>query len=167
MATRLHATQTEFMAAIDVIEQFVAEHDWPFDRQGDDELTLNLVGRWCDFHVWFSWRQHQQALNFACAFDLKIPPAKRAEMCQLVILMNERLSVGHFDIWQEEGMVLYRHALPLRGTLGPVPEQVEDLIEIALTESERFYPAVQFVMWGDYTPQRALDGALMETVGQA
>src|ERR1051325_8910878 len=44
---------------------------------------------------------------------------------------------GHFDLWSEEALPMFRHVLLLRGGR-PTSGQVEDLIEIAITECERF-----------------------------
>jgi len=46
-------------------------------------------------------------------------------------------------------------------------EQLEDLVDIALMECERFYPALQFVVWAGRTPKDAMASAMMETAGEA
>jgi hypothetical protein len=54
-----------------------------------------------------------------------------------------------------------------RGSLGASDEQVEDLVDAALTECERFYPAFQFVVWGGKAPAEALTAAMIDPVGEA
>ena len=39
--------------------------------------------------------------------------------------------------------------------------------DIALWESERFYPAFQFVIWGGKTATEALNAALIDVAGEA
>ena len=67
----------------------------------------------------------------------------------------------------DDGMPLFRHALLLRGTPGASSESLEDLVDIAITECERFFPAFQFVLWGGKSPRDALDAAMLECVGEA
>ena len=55
----------------------------------------------------------------------------------------------------------------LRGGRGASVEQLEDLVDIALNECERFYPAFQFVLWGGKSPTEAIDAAVIETAGEA
>ncbi|MBX6322880.1 MAG: hypothetical protein IRY94_13705, partial [Rhodospirillaceae bacterium] len=55
----------------------------------------------------------------------------------------------------------------LRGSGGATVEQLEDLVDIALNECERFYPAFQFVLWGGRSPEEAVQAAILETVGEA
>ena len=56
-----------------------------------------------------------EALHLACAFELKVPDRCRVEVQQLISLINEQLWVGHFDLWTQDGLVMYRHALVLAG----------------------------------------------------
>ena len=44
---------------------------------------------------------------------------------------------------------------------------MEDLVEVCLTECERFFPAFQFVIWGGKTPAEAMQAALIDVVGEA
>ena len=46
-------------------------------------------------------------------------------------------------------------------------EQIEDLVDVAVGECDRFYPAFQFVIWGGRDPQDALASSLLETQGEA
>ena len=88
-------------------------------------------------------------------------------MRELLSLINEKLWLGHFGLWQDEGLPMFRHALPLRGLSGPSTELIEDLLDTALVECERFYPAFQYVIWGGKSPLDAIAAALVDTVGEA
>jgi len=44
---------------------------------------------------------------------------------------------------------------------------MEDLVEIALKECEKFYPAIHFMLWGNKSPKDAVASAMLETKGQA
>ena len=52
-------------------------------------------------------------------------------------------------------MPVYRHAVLLRGAPGASAESLEDMIDIAITECERFFPAFQFVLWGGKSAGRS------------
>ena len=152
---------------IELIEQIVVAHDWPFDRFGEEELTVSVPGSWCEYHLCFSWRADYQAMQLSCAFDIRVPKERHPEIFDLVARANEQMWIGHFDIWVAQGVPMFRHTLLLRGGLGATSDQCEDLINIAVTESERFFPALQFVLWGGKTPQEAIATAMMEAVGNA
>jgi len=164
------STVVDSVAAIhplDVVERVVTANEWMFDRRSDQEMAAQVPGHWCDYSLYFAWNDEVGALHFTCAFDMRVPGEKREAINQLVAMVNERIWLGHFGMWEEEGLPMYRHALPLRGTTGPTAEQLEDLLDNAVFECERFYPAFQFVIWGGKSPRDALAAAMVETVGQA
>lgn len=152
---------------LDVVEEVVAANEWPFDRQGDEELSVSVAGSWCDYHLGFSFSPRQGGLQLACAYDIRVPPRRRIDVHTLLAHMNERIWLGHFDLWSEEAVPMFRHAVLTRGGDIPSQMQMEELIEIAITECERFYPAFQFVIWGGKTPAEAIAASMLETVGEA
>jgi hypothetical protein len=152
---------------LDEVEHFVAQQEWSFDRQGEGELAVAIAGRWCDYHIWFCWQPGNQSLHVSCAFDAKIPSDRQLDTYRLIGLMNEKMSIGNFDLVSRENLILYRHAMLLRGSNGVSNSQVEDMVENALQECERFYPALQFVLWGGSSAETAITAAMMEPVGEA
>ncbi len=54
-----------------------------------------------------------------------------------------------------------------RHRYGASSEQVEDLVDIAVSECERFYPAFQLVIWGGKPPGEAMEMAMIEPIGEA
>jgi hypothetical protein len=152
---------------MDIIEQVVSANDWLFDRSNDQEMAVQVPGHWCDFSLHFAWNEQAGAMHFTCAFDMRVPAEKKQAVHELLALINEKMWMGHFSIWNEEGLPMYRHALPLRGSQGPCVEQMEDLVDTAIDECERFYPAFQFVIWGGKSAPDAMAAAMFDTVGEA
>jgi len=152
---------------VDVVERLAAGNDWSFERAGDDEINLLIRGRWTDYQVSFTWMTGIEALHLACAFEFKVPARRRAEAQQLIALINEQLWVGHFDLWMQDGLVMFRHALVLAGGVGASNRQCEALLLAALEACERYFPAFQYVVWAGKSAREALDAAMIETAGQA
>ncbi|MPZ55209.1 MAG: hypothetical protein GEU91_01685 [Rhizobiales bacterium] len=152
---------------LDVVEGMAAVHDWSFERAGDDEIIILVAGRWSDYQVSFTWMGDIEALHLACAFELKVPERRRAEVQQLMSLINEQLWVGHFDLWPQDGLVMFRHALVLAGGVEPSGGQCESVLGTAVDACERYFPALQFVVWAGKTARDALDAAMFETSGEA
>lgn len=152
---------------VDVIEQIASLNDWTFERAGDDEITVSISGSWSDYHVSFSWMEEREAIHLACAFDLKVPEPRKLEIMRLLSAVNEQLWIGHFDLWSDEGVVMYRQALLLSGGAEPNAQQVERLLITAIEACERYYQAFQFVVWAGRPAAEALEGVLFETAGEA
>lgn len=151
---------------LDLVEETVALRDWALDRTARDELLAEVSGRWCSYHLVFHWTDELGALQMTCAFDMRPPRARIAALHELLALLNDRLGIGHFDVGASDGLPAYRHALLLRGCAVSA-EQVEDLLDIAVHELDRFYPAFQYVVWGDRAPADALAAVVFDTVGEA
>jgi hypothetical protein len=151
---------------IDLIERLAAAHDWTCDRTNDDELTLVIAGTWTDYHVSLNWRDDLEALHLACAFDFRVPENRLNEMYKLVAQINEQLWLGHFDLWTQEGLVMFRHALLLNGSVATA-RQCEAMLQAALEGCERYYQAFQFVVWAGKPSREALVSTMFETEGQA
>jgi len=156
---------------LDMLEQIIAANEWTFDRRSAGEMAAEAPGRWCDYGLYFSWSPEISAMHFSCAFDLKVPAETRAETCsklfELLALANEKLWIGHFGLETEDGTPVFRHSVLLRGAPGASAESLEDMVDIALTECERFFPAFQFVLWGGKAPADALQAAMLDCVGEA
>jgi hypothetical protein len=75
--------------------------------------------------------------------------------------------VGHFDLWTNEGMVMFRHALVLSGGVEASGKQCEALLDNALEACERYFSAFQFVVWAGKPAREALNAAMVETSGEA
>jgi hypothetical protein len=86
---------------------------------------------------------------------------------RLLALVNEQMWVGHFDLWQQEGVIMYRNALLLAGGVEPSDEQIAAMMENALDACERFYQSFQFVVWAGKSAKESLEHSLIETVGEA
>ncbi len=152
---------------LDLVEQIVAANDWAFDRRNDSEMAVEAPGRWCNYGLFFNWSHEISAMHFTCAFDMKVPTKRRPALYELLALANERLWIGHFGMDPDDGMPVFRHAVLLRGAPGASTESLEDMVDIAISECERFFPAFQFVLWGGKAPLEALEAAMLECVGEA
>ena len=150
-----------------VVEDIATHNDWAFERSGEDEVTIISRGTWSDYQLAFTWMGEIEALHLACAFDMKIPPARRPEVQRLVAAINEQLWIGHFDIWTHTGTVMYRQALLLPGGLTASSAQCEAMLSGALRACERYYPALNFVVWAGKSASEAMDAAMFDTKGEA
>jgi hypothetical protein len=152
---------------LDILEQIIAANEWAFERRSDGEMAAEAPGKWCDYGLHFSWSHEISAMAFTCAFDMKVPADRREKLYELLALANDRLWIGHFGIEAEDGVPVFRHSVLLRGSPSASAESLEDMVDIAITECERFFPAFQFVLWGGKAPAEALAASMLDCVGEA
>ena len=152
---------------VDVVERLASLRDWSFDRDDEDEISISVDGESASYNVAFTWLSDLEALHVGCAFDLKVPERRRVEIQTLVAMINEQLWIGHFDIWNKESVVMFRHALLMAGGADPDGRQCEAILKMAITACDRYFQAFQFVLWAGKSAREALDGAMFETQGEA
>jgi hypothetical protein len=151
---------------IDLVERVANANDWGCDRSGDDELTLIVAGTLTDYHISLNWRDDLETLHLACAFDFKVPEGRLSEIYRLIAQINEQLWIGHFDLWTQEGLIMFRQGLLLNGSVATT-SQCEALLKAALDACERYYQAFQFVVWAGKESREALVSTMFETEGRA
>lgn len=88
-----------------------------------------------------------EALHLACAFDIKVPDSRANEVIRLLSHINGQVLMGHFDLWRQEEVIIFRQSLLLAGGAEPTNQQVEVLLSNALDACESYFQAFQFVVW--------------------
>jgi len=154
-------------APVEMLGAMFAAHGWTHEYLGDDEITGEIPGSWTTYQLRGIWRTEDRVLQLLCLPDVRVPEPKRRVAYELLAMVNEQLWLGHFDIWSQGGVLLYRHGLML-GDEGVLSLDMAQLaVDSAISECDRFYPAFQFVLWGDKNPREALDAAMVDAAGEA
>jgi hypothetical protein len=162
----IESTRDHRSSPLDVVERMAAGNNWPFERAGEDEIGLVVTGRWTNYQVSFTWMNEIETLHLACAFDMKVPEPRLADVQKLIALINEQMWIGHFDVWTQNGVIMFRHALVLAGVAAS-SRQCEAVLATALDSCERYFPAFQFVIWAGKSAREAMESAMFETTGEA
>lgn len=152
---------------LEALEAVADELALSVERIDAEELHLAIPGLWRDAGFWFTWRPELSTLQMGAPLDLKAPAGRLNDMARLVAMVNERLWIGHFDLWTDDSSIVFRNAavLPADGRLDQ--GQAEILIKGAREAIDRFLPAFNFLIWGGKSPQEALEASMFETAGNA
>lgn len=152
---------------LDVVEHMLSTENLVFDRTDDGDVAFTLTGDWKEYELWFAWRPEADCLQLCLAMDRKAGEALRVAAHELVNLVNQRVWLGHFEIWSEDGELIFRHALSLPDGERPSIAQTASMIDAAMEAADRFYPAFDFLLSGDKTPKEAMAACMFETLGRA
>ena len=156
----------EDAAPLDMLMAMFEARGWPCEATAS-EICGEIQGSWTKYQLRGIWRADDGVLQILCLPDVRISKEKLASAQELVSLANEQMWLGHFDIWSNGGVLLYRYGT-LLGDDGLLSlSQAQSLVEIAVDECDRFYPAFQFVLWGDRSPADALEAAMVDALGEA
>lgn len=152
---------------IDVLETVAGALGFEAERIDASELHLAMPGLWRDNGLWFTWRPELSTLQMGAPLDLKVPPSRVLEASRLVAMINERLWVGHFDLWSDDNSIVFRNAGVLAESGQLDRGQAERLIRAAAEAIDRFFPAFNYFIWGGKSAEDALEASLFETAGSA
>ena len=154
-------------APIDMLAAYFEAHGWTYEQVGEDEIVANTQGSWAQYELRGIWRDEDQVLQLLALPDIRVTDEKRGTIYEALGLINEQLWLGHFELWSSSGIILFRHGA-LLGDDGMLSiAQAQALIENAVDECDRFYPAFQFAFWGGKSPADALDAAMIDAAGEA
>jgi len=163
----IESSGDQWDSPIEVVERMATDNQLPFERVVQDEIALVVSGKLTEYQISYTWMNEIEVLHLACAFEMKVPQLRSPEVQQLIVTINEQLWIGHFDLWMQSGMVMFRHAVLLAGGGGLSGWQCQAMLGSALDTCERYYPAFQFVVWAGKSAREAVDAVMFETCGKA
>lgn len=158
---------TDDIHPIDIVENLAADQDWDFDRIADDQIAMAVEGQWRTYSLTLAWSDYEETLRMVCSYEMDPPLAKLPQLYELINRMNDQCWAGAFTYWPEQKLMLYRYGLVLAGGQMASPEQVSAMVQAAVANCERYYPAIQLMVWGDRPAAEAMQVAIAEAYGRA
>ncbi|OAN80594.1 diacylglyceryl transferase [Sulfitobacter sp. EhC04] len=152
---------------IDIVENLAAHHEWDFDRISDEQIAMAVEGQWRTYSITLAWSAFDETLRLICTFDMDPPEHALPGVYELLNSINDQCWAGAFTYWAEQKLMVYRYGLVLAGGQDASAEQIDTMITAAVMSAERYYPALQLLIWGDRTPKDALQVAIAEAYGHA
>ena len=153
---------------MDTVEAVVSSDDrFVCERAEDGDMHFSFKCSWGESVGYFSYRHELPALLFTLGFDIQAARSRRVEAIRLAGLINENLWLGHFDVWSDDGTIIFRHAMPMIGRDEISIGEVQAMLAAAMDAAERFQPAFQFLILGNMSADDAAAAALFEVSGEA
>ena len=153
-----------FEHPIDRVERLATRHSWKFERRGEGEAVVEIPGQWGAWSLYIALARDINVLHLSCAFDVRIPDSARDRVLELLVLLNEKCWIGHFTVWLDEGLPMFRHTL-LASEVAAGESIVEDMVDEQLTNAN-VYPAA-FVINDGLSARDAVDSCLLDVAGVA
>jgi hypothetical protein len=101
---------------MDTVESVIGSDErFQCERAEDGDLHFSFKTSWGESVGYFSYRHELPALLFTLGFEIQAPVSRRVETLKLAALINENLWLGHFDVWSDDGTIIFRHAMPMIG----------------------------------------------------
>ncbi|SIT81776.1 type III secretion system chaperone family protein [Pontibaca methylaminivorans] len=152
---------------IDIAEQMAAQQEWQFERLGDDQIAMVIEAQWRSYSITLDWSACEESLRLVCSFEMDPPEERLGGLNELLNGINSTCWSGTFSYWAAERLMVYRYGLVLSGGQVASPEQIDTMIRAAVQSAERYYPAIQLLVWSNRSPREAMQVAMAEAYGHA
>lgn len=160
-----YAASTDPMETVENV--ILSDDRFSAERAEDGDVHFLFKSAFGETAGYFSYRPELPALLFTLGFDLQAPASRREEAIRLAAHINENLWLGHFDVWADDGTIIFRHAMPMIGRDEISIGEVQAMLAAAMDAAERFQPAFHFVILGGMAAEGAAQAAFFETAGAA
>lgn len=153
---------------LDSVEDMFRSQDWSFTRSHDEELCVTVAGKRGQYKMTFIWQEEFHAMQFFCEYDFILPDANSSTVNKVLRAINEDLWLGHFDVPVATNAPCFRHTSLFRGwTQSSGAEHVEDLVDIAIAESDRFHSIFRMLAERTHMDDSLIDFIMSDSVGEA
>ena len=151
---------------LDLIEDIIISNDWDYERDVNKNIHVEVGGEWCDYQLSFGVNDEINLLYISCALDIKIPNYRVKDISSFLVSINEKLLVGHFEVWTEDSWPVLKQSFPMPTNQSLCRIQLEQSCLLVLKECEKFYPAFQMFAWDNKDAQSTLQHIMLETQGE-
>ena len=150
---------------LDTVEIVASLRNWTYERS-ESEVSILAKGKWLDYQISVTWVDDFEGINIVCGFDLKFQNRHKDKILELVSSINNQMWLGHFDVWADEGIVLYRNtSLFSRDNISQ--DQLDNVMVKAVSSCDQLFPAFQYILWAGKNSNEALKAVLFNTEGEA
>src|ERR1700761_8079397 len=87
---------------LDVVEHVLLADNLSFDRTDEGDLAFAINGDWAAYELGLAWRPEACALQLCLALDMRVEATSLARSYELLSLVNQRVWLGHFEMWPED-----------------------------------------------------------------
>ncbi len=152
---------------LDILESIICNNEWPYQREGNDEIVTAVMGEWSDFHIRYDWKADQKILKASAMINLAIPEERKPAVLEAMNLINENLEMGYFSVWNDTNIISFSQSHMLGKNVADNIEAYERLTLNIISQSNEYYPILEFVIQSGKSAREAINLALIQCEGQA
>ena len=146
---------------LDDIEFLFAQRKQVFERRGNNEVVVEIPGKWDNMLLFFAWEEQINCLHISCLINLEAENVNLPNIFELLALLNEDLWIGYFSYWEETKMPIFKHSLLIDEKDLNLTDKLSQLLNITITECESAYPIFHAVLKQHIAPRKALMPMIM------
>ena len=151
---------------INLFERIIISKNWAFERPIDDEIFIEIPTKYSNLIVQVTWLKKEERIDIRASFYLKMDFSSNIEIYKLLNLINNIINFGHFQI-NSNKYPTFKNSISFCDEKKPEFHLIEETLNNAVSESERFFPAFQLVLWAGKKAEEAKSFLDFKTEGIA
>jgi hypothetical protein len=133
----VHDTHEGAPNPLDGYERFLKSRKARFQRIDSESLVVDVEGHNLELY----WNEDDEAMLCSCSLGMKLIEGIRDMAAPVVMHINRRQWLGHFEI-SEEGTPCWRYTMLFHGNVSAADNDViEEMTDIAVRSCEQYAPA--------------------------
>jgi hypothetical protein len=141
----------------DAIVEFFERTHWNFQRHdGKSHLSMNVSGINGKWQCIAQAREAQEQFIFYSMLPINVPSDRRQKIAELLTRANYGIVIGNFEMDFRDGEVRYKTSIDVEGAELTHP-LMHRLVGANLMTFDRYLPAIMSALYGDVTPQAAVE----------
>ena len=151
---------------INIFEKIVISNNWAFERPFDEEIYVEVPNKYSNLIFQISWSRKEQTIDLKASFYIKMDFSRNDEIYKLLNLINYSTNIGHFQI-NESKYPTFKYSIIFNDIKNLKHDILKRTLNHAISESEKFFPAFQLVLWAGKTAEEAILFSDFTTEGKA
>lgn len=168
MTAHIEINEKNSQNPLDQVEEILDQNHWVYSRMDEDKLALSLSGNSSEYEILFLWDKSFNALQFLCQYDLSISAMNKEYLPKVLSDINTSLWMGHFELEHLTNAPIFRYTSLLQSSKDQaVVDLLEKLIDIGLTQCERYQHVFHILSSNMTIDPQMLSLAMMDVAGES
>ena len=151
---------------INIFEKISISNNWAFERPLDEEIYVEVPTKYSNLIIQISWSKKDQTIDLKASFYIKMDFSTNDEIFRLLNLINNTINIGHFQI-NESKYPTFRYSMIFNDIQNLKFDILNRTLNYAISESEKFFPAFQLILWAGKKAEEAIMFLDFATEGKA
>ena len=138
------------------LKEFCEKREIPLRKHGDTSFKIGFVGDTGTFDTYINIYEEEGQIVVRTLLPVKAPLEKLTQACEILMLANGIIHYGNFELCFRTGFIAFKTTAIL-GRAELHEDINENLVFYNWMYTERFFPAINAVLFADITPKDAIE----------
>lgn len=140
----------------DTVVEFFHENNWHFSRvENESILSMGVSGKNGKWTCYAQAKEAQEQFVFYSVFPVNATELMTHRVAEFITRANYGLIIGNFELDYSDGEIRYKTSIDVEGDRLS-RALIEQLVYANLTITDRYFPGLMAVMYGNVDPESAI-----------